>query len=909
MSFSIKNIFQKGESPGPGGATTMEQPSPMFGTASPMGASPFSAAPSQNPPGFGGTLFRTVGSDDSLDSPPIGAASGGSPFSPFSSGPGNVITVGDILPQLPPEIARAGGAMPDQPVALSPQALEQAISSGQLAVPVFEVYRVCPALFQAPVSPHDHRMVALPRNKLPGLIAAHTSALPAPQAGGPPAMPQGQSPFAAVPQMHAPQASAQSPFAPALPDLPQNPAGMAPGNSATSGVRPAGSLPPRRPQGVPPAIPTQSDFAGAMPGPLNLPGQMPPADPHRPASKPMMAMPQAMPSPFASAQPPSFAQQPSFSQTPSFPSQPQTGSLLFGSKDGPPSDPELEAAPQPAPSPFSMPSPSASPFAAAQPGPQASPFAPPPVASFEVPQRFVEPEPPKIGNLPFSAQTNSPAMFTPPAMPGRPSLGGVSLGAGAGSSEWMEVSLAAVLKGQSAGDLGFDPSFIPGWITTKLPASDVRGQLSSGQVLLDLGTIIDGTDSTFKSVIAHGRRDYKVSIPTSEVFQSMPPAGAPGGHTFRPASSPAPAPAQPVFAPAPQAAPPASFAMPELPPTPTGPLQPMVPAMSKPLQPMAPIQPLANAFFGGSAAQPAPSSPPTAPLMPAAGPSPSPVPPSVGEFASTPMFMPSRPRDPAHEQAPTPPSFGGVSPLFPSAPESRPPTSPMFKVPAAPPVQESNPFFGGTPAPAPAPAQEARPASKPMNMMANMAKFFQTSEVNQAPAAPQPAPVLPSFQPQAAQPAPEFRPPSQAPSPSSSSNGSAFSLDAQVDNDQIVLRAMLGVSDKLDAPRVTELASRLPGVSACVLMRDSKVLAHGDNSPPAQHFRQQAADIARSMRTLAEVTGLDAETLSIATNDRLITFCFQGASSFGVLHSDKTPPAGLREKITLLSREVAQMAV
>jgi hypothetical protein len=62
------------------------------------------------------------------------------------------------------------------------------------------------------------------------------------------------------------------------------------------------------------------------------------------------------------------------------------------------------------------------------------------------------------------------------------------------------------------------------------------------------------------------------------------------------------------------------------------------------------------------------------------------------------------------------------------------------------------------------------------------------------------------------------------------------------------------------------------------------------------------------MRTLAEVTGLDAETLSIATNERLITFCFQGASAFGVLHTDKTPPPGLREKITLLSREVGRMS-
>lgn len=151
-------------------------------------------------------------------------------------------------------------------------------------------------------------------------------------------------------------------------------------------------------------------------------------------------------------------------------------------------------------------------------------------------------------------------------------------------------------------------------------------------------------------------------------------------------------------------------------------------------------------------------------------------------------------------------------------------------------------------------------------------------------------------------PAPLHRPVAEA------SNGNTFGMSAQGDEEQLVLRAMLGVSETLDLPRVLELTSRLPGVSACAHIRDAHVTADGDSSEPSQNFRQQAPDIARSMRTLAEVTGLDAETLSIATNDRQITFCFQGGSVFGVLHSDKTPPAGLREKITLLSREVARMS-
>lgn len=134
-----------------------------------------------------------------------------------------------------------------------------------------------------------------------------------------------------------------------------------------------------------------------------------------------------------------------------------------------------------------------------------------------------------------------------------------------------------------------------------------------------------------------------------------------------------------------------------------------------------------------------------------------------------------------------------------------------------------------------------------------------------------------------------------------------LSLSAAGNNEQLILRALLGVSDKLNRQMVLEHTARLPGVSACAWVKGGKVTAHGDNSKAAQDFRQQAADIASSMRTLARLTGLEAETLSIAVGDRLLTFCLQQDQSFGVLHTSMEPPSGLREKITLLSRELAQM--
>lgn len=969
-----------------------------------LAPSPFlSAEPGANGGGFGGTLFRTL-EPDASQGEPVAPRSGGSPFSPFGSAESTMLTVGDLLPQLPPEVARANGAMPDQPISISPDALESAISSGQLAVPLFEVFRACPALFQGPVSPHDPRMVQLPRGKLPSMIASHTSAL-RPQGVAPDSR---QSPFSQAQPPGMPSA-APSPFAPALPELPGS---SAPQSNGAPGTRPAGSLPPRRPPGMPPAIPTQADFVGSAPPSLNLnlnaaqppavssgplmPGASPfasmpmapmpqPSQPSSPsgpmmssaagaspfASMPMPPMPQqpATPtgplmapgpgaSPFASmpmpAMPPMAGRPPSgplmpqgsgaspFASMPmapmaaprtptgplmpagpsaspfaSLPGQPpamhpvsgapMVTSLLFGNQPAP-ADPE-EAAPSPQAVPAQSTAASPSPFASIpggsmfgqpanapiqpnapqqqannegipahlawfkfdghqQPGQpqrpasgplmpsarppsgplmpmpgsqvgsappmvpsfhlpqvdQAPPFpsSPPPVASFEVPQRSVTSEPPKLGNLPFAAQqTFQSAMPSP--FPAAPLANGPAPASFASSSEKMEVPLAAVLKGQSSSDLGFDPNFIPAWITTKLPAADIREQLPSGEVTLDLGTIIDGTDNSFRSVIAHGRRAFKVSIATSEVFQSMPP----------PASS------QPSGS-----LPNSPFAPPSaLPSNPSA--QPQISFNSAF---MAPSIPDARAEAPSFAAKPEPAikwgSPPSG-------------------LSSDQLFA-----QPA-EAKPAPSPQVSTAPLMPGSPPA-PAESHQFKTSA---------FFGESepetkPEPFAAPAYDFRPSSQPLR--------------------PEPAPTS----------APKASPSSLA---VASNMANSLGITAAPEGEQMLLRAIFGVSTSLSAERIVHLTSRLPGVVACAAIRGLKMIAHGDDSASSQDFRSRAAEIATSIQTVAGLAGIKAETLSITAGDRLITFCFQDQLTFGVLHADAEPPAGLREKITLLSRELAAL--
>jgi len=145
--------------------------------------------------------------------------------------------------------------------------------------------------------------------------------------------------------------------------------------------------------------------------------------------------------------------------------------------------------------------------------------------------------------------------------------------------------------------------------------------------------------------------------------------------------------------------------------------------------------------------------------------------------------------------------------------------------------------------------------------------------------------------------------------PASTSQPSFLGLSAlDTETDQLLLRALLGVEDKLDASRIVQLLASQPGLSACVCLSGSSVLSHADASvPDAASFQQQAAEIARQLRGLAPLIGIEgAETFTLNAGGRLLTFCFPGSVTVGVLHRGE-PGTGLRDKVTLVARELARM--
>jgi len=899
------------------------QPSP--------GASPFQIG--------GSPLFKTAGSEN-IAAPPINSTMGMSPFSIAGATPTNApLTVGDVINQLPPEVVRAGALPLEQPLSLPPSLLENALRSGQAALPVFELYRVCPALFQVPISPQDPRLVPLPAAKLPGLIAQAREG----QGGA-------NAPAAAV-------SSAPSPFSfgQPTPSTAASPFQMASPPAAENPAAPAQAFP-------------MSPFAAASP------------------SFAASETPQSQsPSPFSLKPPVEFPPASPFTQKPSADSKPQD---MVASQ----ASPFTLGGNAAGASPFGMSQQAASPFAAAPAQPQASIsglFTPKPQESNEVPASMPAAAPAMPFGSPFAAamkeaspQAESAVAFTPPPQQSFAPAAPASVpGSATSASGIAKLGFAAVLNGYSVEELGFNSATIPAWITTGVAASTLQEQISSGMVVVELGSLIDGiSDLGFRNTLATAKRDFRVKLPQNEVFhaltslssapiaapsffgsQSAPEArpaapanapftiqpGAPAWQIGRAETSPPAsqvAPTMPSFAP--QAAPPnplSVFVSQTFAEAPTNAVSPLTPKFGAELNPFAQPQPIATPGaasalgfapqsgaatpFGLNPPAPEPASAPPPqktpvfqPLFPTASQvaASTPLQPLAGAFQpfgaqpstqTSPLTPSAKPFDPFAASstgslaAKAPPETGFSSAqllgqaaapsFFTPAPEVNPAHNPF----AAPAVESFKPTPSFAPAldEIPAISQPPAPASR---------GFFSTP----------PASNAAHMAEQAVEPQPEPKAIAMPATPTASAKMTAVKhsflglapLDTQTD--QLLLRALLGTEEKLAAPRVVELLAAQTGLSACVCLHGSHVLSHADSSKPdAVEFQRQAPDIARQLRGLAPLIGIEgAETFTLNAGGRLLTFCFPGDTIIGVLHDDE-PSTGLRDKITLIGRELARM--
>ncbi len=933
MSFSFRSMFQGTADPSQqGDAATMAVTGGQDHSSSAPAMMSAMSPPLNGSSPFGTPMFKVAMGEAPLSASP-------SPFSVTSNqGTSVPLTVGDVLPQLPPEIARAGALPSEQPVTISSQVLDEALRSGRAAVPLFEIYRVCPALFQTPVSPQDPRLVPLPASKLPRLIAASQSGGGNDQA--PPAV-MSASPFSAAP----PSANGGT---------------MMGGASPTTGSLGNIQLPPRR-QGPPPPL-ADVPSRDAMQTHLSLPpsaglGAVAPAFPMSPFAAVGAEMTGAAPMNANVAESP-FLPAGATARMP--------GSSPFGFQQEAP--PVMTQPLQATPSGSAM----ASPFAMAPappPAAQASPFA---TASASP---SAAPHPGAACGSPFGAifgdkavPTGQPAPDALPAgprlvaaPPGMPPVQAVMQGGGGlpASGGAVRISMASLVKDYTSAELGFDPMIVPAWITTSLSSQAIREWSEMSTPLAQLGLLVDGiTDVGFRNVLNTARRDFQIRVEHSmlqdalagnaapptlpnlgSLGQSIPPASATGPLSAASGGSPSGGVMRvepPVGFGSPSAAPggnPAAQSSPFAQMSPP----PQAPSLGSPFQMPSPA-PATGALPKFSLATEAGSSAPRAQDPFAA--SVSPIFPMAGGSGFQPPSEPSFQAVPQTSEAFLPPA-GHATLLSPERPPESRPFIPNLAQPFTPPAEvpveggfSSEQLLGKPTVPemnwstaAAAAAMEANEsefaAERPrppqvIDLPPTSGRFFdESAEYQEAP----PPSVRPFIPPRLEddeppmRPAPPARsikpePPVQRPA-STSRSASNSSLGVQThdaDPDQIVLRALLDTDSDLSAQRVVELTCGLPGIAACVCLHDGRSISHiGAHKPQAREFQKQASSLAQHLRTLAPLIGIDgAETFTMNSGDRLMTFCFPEGAILGVLH-DAEPTLGLRDKITLIARELSRM--
>jgi hypothetical protein len=126
---------------------------------------------------------------------------------------------------------------------------------------------------------------------------------------------------------------------------------------------------------------------------------------------------------------------------------------------------------------------------------------------------------------------------------------------------------------------------------------------------------------------------------------------------------------------------------------------------------------------------------------------------------------------------------------------------------------------------------------------------------------------------------------------------------------QIALRAVFGTDETIDLESAIELASGLPGIAACVFIDGQRAISAGDFDPQGS-FAERAPKVFASVRELAGAMGIgDATTFTIRTEGGIMSFFTEGDRCLGVLHAVPGFLPGVREKLTLVSRGLAGLAL
>lgn len=254
-----------------------------------------------------------------------------------------------------------------------------------------------------------------------------------------------------------------------------------------------------------------------------------------------------------------------------------------------------------------------------------------------------------------------------------------------------------------------------------------------------------------------------------------------------------------------------------------------------------------------------------------------PAAPTMVADSAAPPIIPFQPTVPLPSLAPA--SAPHPEPVQPLPAEAELPPGPLFAT-AQPPVA----------APPGTPALASAPSLRPARLFSSPARPHGWSSAELLGQAPRTVPRA-------------------APRPTTSASPPSLRIDsAGGSSGQILLRALLDCDEDLTLGQALARIGSLPGIAACVCLHTDRQCAHpAQPEPPAAEFIAQAEALSRHLRALAPLIGIaEAETFTLHSGDRRMTFCFPPGAVLAVLH-ESDAGHGQRDKLTLLARELARL--
>jgi hypothetical protein len=472
----------------------------------------------------------------------------------------------------------------------------------------------------------------------------------------------------------------------------------------------------------------------------------------------------------------------------------------------------------------------------------------------------------------------------------------------------IRVLLSTLLREVNAEDLGFDPSAVPDHVEAVLPIDAITPQLATGRVEVSVEELRQGVEERFRPAFARVRPGLRFLVPLSEVFRSLPPDAipAPQAAPHIPIST---SPFQTPFAL--RADDEANGGKPALPQF----VAPAPPAPAHPVAHFPVIPPLTDAPKAGTAPVKLPSAPPAAAME--SGPTE-----SVAAAVSLPFQIPHPPASAATGGG-APAKLPGLPPLpklsgapVRPSPFSRPPGMP----PPGTPEHSAEPPAPVLPPVAPAslpklPSMESHDdLGQPFNaaslqseppIKAPAAEPFDPSKLFSGRPAVNPPPPPPA--------APVARP---APRPAAVSAAPAappieFNFGETPDLARVTLRAIYDTDQDLSVQEIVDRMAHLPGLRAAVIILNGRTIA-GDGGSSGDEVRQFTASAPKSgeyLSGLAESMGYGSSgTFTLRAGRGVRTFFVEGGNCLAVLHDESTFAPGVRDKLLLTARTLAEIA-